>query len=279
MKNNEIVKYLMCPCCGLDMTLSDDEKSLFCQGQKRHCFDFSAKGYVNLAGSRGITGDAKEAVRSRSDFLNKGYYAPIADTLVKILKKYKSEGFVVDAGCGEGYYTQKIFEAGYNILGLDLSKFGVHATASRLKCNVNDNAFACVSSIFEMPLKNGSTDALVSIFAPCAEKEIGRVLADDGIMIVVSAGKEHLMGLKKALYKSAYENDERADMPMGMTLIEQVSLKYSITLKSNDDILNLFSMTPYYWRTSVSDSDKLRGIDTLDTDIDIKFSVYKKEIL
>ena len=58
MKNNEIVKYLICPCCRAEMTVSDDEKSLFCQGQRRHCFDFSAKGYVNLAGSGGITGDA-----------------------------------------------------------------------------------------------------------------------------------------------------------------------------------------------------------------------------
>ena len=279
MKNNEIVKYLICPCCKAEMTVSDDEKSLFCQGHKKHCFDFSAKGYVNLAGSRGITGDAKSAVKSRSDFLNKGYYAPIADTLVNLLIKYKPEGFVVDAGCGEGYYTQKMFEAGYKVLGLDLSKFGVHATASRIKCNVNDSTFACVSSIFEMPICDESADAVVSIFAPCAEEEIGRVLTDDGIMIVVSAGREHLMGLKKALYDSAYENDDRADMPKGMTLLEQISLCYSITVKSNEDIMNLFSMTPYYWRTSVSDCEKLRGLDTLDTDIDIKFSVYKKEQL
>ena len=279
MKSNKIVKYLICPCCGADMTVSDDEKSLFCKGTKKHCFDFSAKGYVNLAGSRGITGDAKSAVQSRSDFLNKGYYEPIADTLVKILHKYKLGGLVVDAGCGEGYYTQKIFEGGYEILGLDLSKFGVHATASRLKCNLNDGSFACVSSIFEMPLRNGSVDAVVSIFAPCAEDEISRVLADDGIMIVVSAGKEHLMGLKKAVYESAYENDDRADMPKGMVLLEQSSLRYSVTIKSNKDILNLFSMTPYYWRTSMSDCEKLRGIDSLDTDIDIKFSVYKKEQL
>ncbi len=261
------------------MAVSDDGKSLFCGGERRHCFDFSSKGYVNLAGSRGITGDAKEAVRSRSDFLNKGYYLPIADTLVSILKKYKPEGFVVDAGCGEGYYTQKISESGYKVLGLDLSKFAVHSTAMRLKCNVNDSAFACVSSIFEMPLSDGCADAVVSIFAPCSEEEIGRVLADDGIMVVVSAGREHLMGLKKALYQTVYENEQRADMPNGMTLLEEISLRYSVTIKSNQDIINLFSMTPYYWRTSVSDCEKLSGLDSLETDIDINFSVYKKELL
>ena len=261
------------------MTASDDGKSLFCYGTRRHCFDFSSKGYVNFAGSRGVTGDSKSAVGARTEFLNKGYYEPIANMLVDILKKYKPQGLVVDAGCGEGYYTQRIYAAGYQTLGLDLSKFGVHTTASRLKCNVNDSAFACVSSIFEMPLRDGAADAVVSIFAPCAEGEIGRVLADDGIMVVVSAGKEHLMGLKKALYDNVYENDARADMPEGMTLLEQKELRYSVKITGNADILNLFSMTPYYFRTSVSDREKLLGFDMLETDIDIKFSVYKKESL
>ena len=279
MKNNEIVKYLICPCCHADMSVSDDEKSLFCKGQRSHCFDFSSKGYVNLAGSRGVTGDAKSAVNARSDFLNKGYYEPIANTLIKILKKYISDGLVVDAGCGEGYYTQKISASGYNTLGIDLSKFAINATAIRLNCNTNEGVFAAVSSVFEMPLCEGCADAIVSIFAPCAEDEMRRVLSDDGIIIVVSAGKEHLMGLKKALYKSAYENDQRADMPEGMILLEQEHLRYTITINNNQDILNLFSMTPYYWRTSISDSEKLIGLDSLVTDIDIKFSVYKKELL
>ena len=279
MKNNDIVKYLKCPCCRAEMTVSEDEKSLFCTGERRHCFDFSSKGYVNLAGSRGVTGDSKAAVQSRTDFLNRGYYEPIADMLVDILKKYKSQGLVVDAGCGEGYYTQKISDSGYKTLGLDLSKFGVHSTASRLKCNVNDSVFACVASIFEIPLSDGSADAVLSIFAPCAEEEIGRVLTDDGIMIVVSAGREHLMGLKKALYQTVYENEDRADMPRGMSLLEKRSFRYSVKIKGNKDILNLFSMTPYYWRTSISDRDKLLGFDVLETEIDINFSVYKKETL
>ena len=102
------------------------------------------------------------------------------------------------------------------------------------------------------------------------------MLSDDGILIVVSAGKEHLMGLKKAIYQNAYENEERADMPKGMSLAEQRSLKYSITVEGNQDIKNLFSMTPYYWRTSVSDKDKLALLSHLDTEVDIIFSVYKK---
>lgn len=260
------------------MDVENEGRTLFCKGEKKHCFDFSSKGYVNLAGSRGVTGDSKQAVRSRTDFLNKGYYAPIADKLCELLSSYLSSGVVLDAGCGEGYYTHRIADAGYETAGLDLSKFAVDSLASRLHCKTNEHAFAVVASIYDMPFCDGFADAAVSIFAPCAEEEIARVLSDDGILVVVSAGREHLMGLKKALYSTAYENEERADMPKGMKLLSRQSLKYSIRLEDNADIKNLFSMTPYYWRTSPSDSEKLDGLDTLETTVDINFLIYKKNI-
>ncbi len=277
MKNNSITKYLRCPCCKASMAVSDDTRSLVCLGEgKRHSFDFSSKGYVNLARAQGSTGDSKQAVRSRSDFLNKGYYAPVAQRLVEIIKKYVKGGLVIDAGCGEGYYTAQIAECGYECAGIDLSKFAIDSLASRLKCKTNDKAFAAVASIFDMPFCDSCADVVLSIFAPCAEDEMYRVLSDNGVLIVVSAGKEHLMGLKKAIYKSSYENDVRADMPKGMEKIDFKTLSYTVTLETNEDILNLFSMTPYYWRTSREDSQKLVGLEKLVTEIDINFTVYKK---
>lgn len=259
------------------MCVTDDKRTLACNGARKHCYDFSSRGYVNLAGSRGTTGDSKQAVRSRTDFLNKGYYAPIADRLVELIKKYKSEGFVVDAGCGEGYYTERVASCGYRVMGIDLSKFAVDTLASRLRCKTNKDAFAVVSSIFEMPLTDGCADAVLSIFAPCAEAEIYRVLSNDGIFIVVSAGKEHLMGLKRAIYSNAYENEERADMPRGLRFLEKSSLSYEISIGTNKEILDLFSMTPYYWRTSQNDFEKLKELSELTTKIDIDFSVYTKD--
>ena len=183
---------------------------------------------------------------------------------------------MVDAGCGEGYYTERIASLGYLTAGFDLSKFAVASSASRMRCKTNQRAFCAVASIFELPLKDMSADAIVSIFAPCAEREFARILKNDGIVVVASAGKEHLMGLKRAIYDTAYENDDRADMPEAMTLIGREELKYTVTVEGNDDILNLFSMTPYYWRTSHSDSEKLKSISSLTTEIDILFSVYAK---
>jgi 23S rRNA (guanine745-N1)-methyltransferase len=62
-----------------------------------------------------------------------------------------------------------------------------------------------------------------------------------------------------------------------MKMVMRESLKYSIKLEDNADIKNLFSMTPYYWRTSPSDCEKLEGLDTLETVVDINFFIYKKD--
>lgn len=276
MNDSFITEFLRCPCCKKPMTVANSGTSLVCLGERVHSFDFSSKGYVNLSRAQSATGDSKEAVRSRSDFLNKGYYAPIAEKLVEILKSYKDVNKVLDAGCGEGYYTSYVAEAGYLTSGFDLSKFAVASTASRMNCKRDMRHFAAVASVFELPVCDSSTDAVVSIFAPCAEEEFRRVLKDDGLLIVVSAGEDHLMGLKRAIYSEAYRNDARSDMPKNMELDVVHRLKYTVDLSSNEDVLNLFSMTPYYWRTSQKDKEKLLTIDSLTTEVDVLFSVYKK---
>ena len=115
----------------------------------------------------------------------------------------------------------------------------------------------------------------MNIFAPCVEKEYSRVLKDDGVLVVAWAGEEHLMGLKSVIYDNTHINTARADLPQSMEKISEKRVKYQIELSSNEQILNLFSMTPYYWRTSPEDREKLEGIDTLTTQIDIIISVYK----
>ena len=259
------------------MKLTEDSKSLVCNGARKHTFDFSSKGYVNLSLAQSATGDSREAVCSRSQFLDSGYYAPIREKLCELIAEYKKDGFVIDAGCGEGYYTEGIADMCYLAAGFDLSKFAVASTASRLKCKQDARRFAAVASVFELPVKSGAADAVISIFAPCAEDEFCRVLSDNGIVIVVSAGEDHLMGLKRAVYHEVRRNEERADMPKGMKLVEQKRLKYTANIEGKEAILNLFSMTPYYWRTSRSDAEKLSGLDSLTTEIDILFTVYTKE--
>jgi 23S rRNA (guanine745-N1)-methyltransferase len=48
-----------------------------------------------------------------------------------------------------------------------------------------------------------------------------------------------------------------------------------MNIGSNEDILRLFSMTPYYYRTDPEQSARLGSIDKLDITADFELLVYK----
>lgn len=279
LKSQKIMGALRCPVCKSGMTVEQKGSTvLLCGGTKRHLYDFSASGYVNLAPpSQSNGGDSKSAVRARTAFLDTGHYFPIAEKICDIVKRYCNEqANVIDAGCGEGYYSEKLLQDGFGVLGFDLSKYAVEAAAKRAKRTDAENSFFGVASVFSLPVADNYADALVNVFAPCVEEEYSRVLKNDGILLVVHAGRDHLLGLKSAIYENANINEQRADMPTCMEQVESEELKYKITVCGNENIKNLFAMTPYYWRTSKNDVEKLDAIDELETEIDIIFSVYRK---
>ena len=159
---NDIIveKLLRCPVCGGDIGISEDGRSLICLGGKRHLFDIASAGYVNLSGPKySGSGDSKELVRSRSEFLRAGYYEKFADSVCSLAKKYAEGGMIIDAGCGEGYYTLKMAEFA-DVAGIDLSKFAVTA-AAKYESREQKNALFAVAGIFDMPFRDESADAVV----------------------------------------------------------------------------------------------------------------------
>jgi len=272
----EIIENIMrCPVCSASLTVSEDGKSSFCTGARRHCFDFSKDGYLSFPGNSG--GDSKSAVDARRSFLQKGYYAPVARAVVDAVAKYThSDSYIIDAGCGEGYYTSMLSENARATVGFDLSKFACGAAAKSAKREGKTNLFYSTASVFELPVRDASADAVVNIFAPCAEDEYTRVLKEGGYLFVVGAGRDHLMGLKRAIYDDVYENGVRADLPEKLERIETLISKHSVTVTGQEDIEALFSMTPYYWRTGEQYRERLKSIDTLETEIEFEINIYKK---
>ena len=272
---DSVLALLHCPVCHANLNIANEGKSCKCRGiNKSHCFDFSKSGYLNLAGPHGGAGDQKDAIRARSLFLNAGYYQPLAD---KLLRKIDLLGVkrLLDAGCGEGYYTNR-FANHRDVIGVDLSKDGIDAAAKASKHQQNGAGFV-IASLFSLPIPDKTLDAVVNIFAPCAEDEFLRVLKPGGYAILVAAGEKHLIGLKEKLYENTYLNRGRADLPRKMKLISKDRLQYSITVNSAEQIAALFSMTPYYWRTSEGDRQKLEGLETLTTDLDFDIYLFRKD--
>ena len=60
------------------------------------------------------------------------------------------------------------------------------------------------------------------------------------------------------------------------SLVDCKELKYEITIKSKDDIYNLFTMTPYYYKTSKEDTEKLLKLEKLTTTVHFAIEIYKK---
>lgn len=270
----------ICPKCGGSLSLNGN--SYLCEN--RHTYDIARSGYVNFLLSdqmnSKLPGDNKLMVNARKSFLSKGYYGKLMGDFCDTVKKYAPRNAViVDAGCGEGYYTVNVAKAVSDsfIMGTDISKTAVDAAAKRGKAEGVKNLLFSVSSVFRLPVKSGSCDVLTTLFAPYCGEEFLRVLKDSGIMIMVIPSERHLFQLKQAVYDNPYLNEVKDFQLEGFELKEHISVNDEIRLGSTEDILNLFSMTPYYYKTGEDGHKKLSQLDELKTEIGFEILVYTKK--
>ena len=84
------------------------------------------------------------------------------------------------------------------------------------------------------------------------------------------------MGLKDLIYEKPYLNEVDRSAPDGFEIKEHVEIKEKITVYGNEDIMNLFRMTPYYYKTGKSDQEKLYNIGSLETEIEFGIDLMKK---
>ncbi len=269
----------ICPVCRAG--LSEEEKLFSCSGG--HVFDKSAEGYVNLAfvkkANTEKSGDAADMERSRRSFLEGGFYKPLADRICDILSeniKGADGGLIIDAGCGEGYYSRRIKERMplLDVYGLDLSKQAIKMAAKFEKnCEMKNHYSVC--GVFDMPFDDSTAKAVVSVFAPVASGESRRVLEKGGLLIVACPGKNHLYGLKKALYDIPLENEEKFPDYEGFEAAGTETLTYDMALSASD-AANLFKMTPYYCKSSKEVREKAENLGNIVTAADFIIKTYKK---
>ena len=266
----------ICPICRRQLV--QIEKTLHCENG--HCYDISKKGYVNLMMSQSSAkkrhGDDKLMIKARTDFLNLGLYAPLADAICEELHKYADDAHVIiDAGCGEGYYSERIHKSfpESDIYGIDISKDALYGAYKR-----DPSLMLCAASTSSIPLPDSCADIVTSIFAPIFPIEFARLLGDNGILITAVPLKHHLFGLKQLVYDNAYANPAPKTELDGFTLILRKDIEYEITLDNNESIRSLFMMTPYYYKTSRADQDKLSDVTRLTTQVGFAILIYKQAI-
>ncbi len=271
-QTTEITRHLLCPHCREPLLRTGG--SLCCKN--RHTYDLSRTGYVNLVNtsSRRQSGDTTEMAAARTAFLDTGAYAPLRDA---VCAAAGSGDLLIDAGCGEGYYTAALAKNYGTVYGFDLSKASVNASAKRARAQgVAHRCFFGVGSVYSLPVPDGSADCVTNVFAPCAEQEYARVLRRGGLLVVACAGTRHLEGLKAVLYDDVRDNTERSDLPVNMEKIAEHKLSYEITLSTPDEIRDLYMMTPYSYRTGIEAQKKLLSLTSLCTLVDFDIHVYRK---
>lgn len=217
-------------------------------------------------------------VRARRNFLEKGYYAHLRDTLCQAAERYfPLDGTLLDAGCGEGYYTKGVREhlemkgKCPAVCGVDISK-----TAADLAARFDKGTDYAVGSVFHLPVQTESCHMVLSIFAPYCGEEFLRVLSPGGYFVMAIPAARHLWRLKEAVYAKPYENTVKDYALEGFAFAEKYTAEREIFLDNPQDIADLFSMTPYAYRTGQAERERLAALERLTTETAFEVLVYRK---
>lgn len=260
---------LLCPHCGA--SLSRSERAYTCPAG--HCYDIARGGYVNLlAGKPPAVGDNREMIAARGRTLGSGIYAPLRDALCEEAAREAGGADLLDSGCGEGYYTEGLAKAARSVTAIDISKDALRTAARRLP-----SATLAVASAYHLPLADGALSLLTCIFAPQANEEYRRVLADGGVMMLAIPGPRHLFSMKSVLYKTPYENEVSPYPIDGFRFCGVREVGFSVTLSTPEAIADLFAMTPYFYRTPREGRERLLSLDRLTVETDFRILTYRKE--
>lgn len=262
---------LVCPKCHKKLILN--QKTYQCENN--HCFDISKRGYINLLlnpdKNSNNPGDSKESLDARKAFLNQGYYDGILSEVLKMIRKYNPQAKeILDLGCGEGYYTSKLYEKfPANYYALDISKIGIDK-ATRYSKDIT----WIVANSKNIPIEDKSLDIITALFTVVNSEEIKRTLKDSGYMIHVTANNKHLIEFKHLIYDEVkVKSDKFIRQPF--EVVESYDYQKTISLKTKEATFHLLQMTPHFYHIKKEKRSLLDHLKPMNVTIDIKITVYK----
>jgi len=277
---------MACPICGSGF-LADDKHFTCEQG---HAFDIARQGYVNLLPVQHkrskAPGDSKEMVVARTEFLNTGLYEPIAKKITELISETIEEGetiHLLDAGCGEGYYLDYIYtelpvidkKSSISFTGLDISKPAIIASAKR-----NKDITWIVGTNRQPPLIEESVDIILCVFGFQSFEGFSRILKAGGKVLLVEAGPNHLIELKKLIYIDEKGVRDKVDSEYVKNEFSRVgvcSLQFTTGALNNEQINQILSMTPHLFRATRDGKESVNRLQELSLTADVVFTVFEKK--
>ena len=237
-----IIHLLRCPLCGGAFSLR--EKSFVCE--KRHTYDIARQGYVNFVPGQKEMFYKKELFESRAKVFEAGVYAPVVKRLSAAIDRFvqKDAPVLLDAGCGEGYYTKNVCDQRVMTrIGFDLSKDAV-----RLAARGQNDARFFAADLKRIPMQDQTVDVLLDIFTPANYAEFARVLAPDGVLIKLAPRSGYLRELRALAGGSLRHQDyDGGDVERyaheKMHVLAQETITYTLPV-SEETAWHLARMTP-----------------------------------
>lgn len=243
-----------CPLCSLPLhtQLMPNTRSWHCDNN--HSFDVAKRGYVNLLPVQfkksKQPGDDKVMLAARQYFHAQQSYLPLMQAMAAHIVEHNRHEVITlyDAGCGEGTYLHQcasLLTETHQVVGAgsDIAKPAVDLAAKQYKAY----QFVVASSV-ALPIIDGGVNVIMQVFAPGKDEEYHRVLADDGLLVTVNPGPDHLFALKSHLYDAPKRHDLPSESRQGFTLEAQQNLRFPLPLNNEEHAQALLQMTPYYWR-------------------------------
>lgn len=266
---------LICPLDGKKLHLN--ERSWRCDNG--HSYDVAKQGYVNLLPVQNKRskdpGDSKAMVQARREYLEQGYYQPLAQALANTVLM-KDEQTVLDAGCGEGYYLRYLIQQAeqngndLSLAGLDISKWAVQAAAKRDK-----RLSWLVASNSSIPLADNSIDTILCVFGFPVEAEFKRVLKPGGRLVMVDPAGDHLKELKAIIYSELKSKNETLPITApDFELASEQRVTFPVSLTSNQAIKDLLTMTPHLYRSSAEGRERAEALSSLQLTADVWVRVF-----
>lgn len=274
---------LCCPLC--QHSLSQQVlhgNSLRCDNG--HSFDRARQGYYHLLPVQQKRsrdpGDDAAMVSGRQQFLDKGHYQPLSDSINALLLRHLQQPSlqILDCGCGEGYYSARLEQALIEtdqfceLIGVDISKHAVKAACRRSR-TIN----WLVASSRQLPVAPHSQDALLSLFAPVSKAMFAQTLKPGGLLLLATTGNEHLLQLRQQIYAQVRQESHNpvAELTPEFELIEQQSVQYRFKLSDSESIMQLLGMTPHQWRADNDARQRLQQLSQLQLDLDVKLHLLR----
>lgn len=235
---------LMCPVCREALSLTD--KTWRCVNN--HSYDVAKQGYVNLhvvqhKHSKN-PGDTPESVDARRQFLSAGFYQPLQQAVVSMIRGLGIHS-LLDIGCGEGYYTNAMQQEVQQCIGVDIAKNAVQVAAK-----LNQQVTWVVGTGATLPVLSESIELCSSLFSPIPQQEILRVLKPKGYLLLVTPAPQHLYAMREALFdevKPHTPNKFVEQLQQHFELVDQAVVESKFVL-DQIQLKHLIAMTPYAYK-------------------------------